>query len=215
MSDTTHWQTVYETKRSDEVSWYRPHLDRSLALVDGLALGKDARILDAGAGASTLVDDLLARGFEHLTLLDLSAAALEVTRARLGARASQVTFLVGDAAEPLVADASIDLWHDRAVFHFQTDPARRSTYVERIARAGRSRDPRDLRARRPRALQQPARRALRRRRPARRARPALRARARRARGAHDAQGRHAVVHVPRRTPRLNEDDGPRTRPTLD
>jgi SAM-dependent methyltransferase len=137
MSDTTHWQTVYETKRSDEVSWYRPHLDRSLALVDGLALGKDARILDAGAGASTLVDDLLARGFEHLTLLDLSAAALEVTRARLGTRASQVTFLVGDAAEPLVADASIDLWHDRAVFHFQTDPARRSTYVERIARAVR------------------------------------------------------------------------------
>lgn len=137
MSDTTHWQTVYETKRSDEVSWYRPHLDRSLALVDGLALSRDARILDAGAGASTLVDDLLARGFEHLTLLDLSAAALEVTRARLGARASQVTFLVGDAAEPLVPEGSIDLWHDRAVFHFQTDPVKRSAYVERIARAVR------------------------------------------------------------------------------
>lgn len=135
MSDTTHWQTVYETKRSDEVSWYRPHLDRSLALVERLALSKDARILDAGAGASTLSDDLLARGFEHLTLLDLSAAALEVTRARLGPRASSVTFLVGDASEPLVPDGSIDLWHDRAVFHFQTDPVKRSRYVERIARA--------------------------------------------------------------------------------
>lgn len=137
MTDAAHWEAVYGSKRTDEVSWYRPHLDRSLALVDGLALTKDARILDAGAGASTLVDDLLARGFEHLTLLDLSVAALEVTRARLGARASQVTFLVGDAAEPLVADGSIDLWHDRAVFHFQTDPVKRSTYVERIARAVR------------------------------------------------------------------------------
>jgi SAM-dependent methyltransferase len=137
MSDTTHWQTVYETKRTDEVSWYRPHLDRSLALVDGLALGEDARILDAGAGASTLADDLLARDFRHLTLLDLSRAALEVTRARLGARADEVTFLVGDACEALVPDGSIDLWHDRAVFHFQTDSVKRSTYVERIARAVR------------------------------------------------------------------------------
>jgi SAM-dependent methyltransferase len=137
MSESTHWQTVYETKRSDEVSWYRPHLDRSIALIDGLALPTDAQVLDAGAGASTLVDDLLARGFEHLTLLDLSAAALEVTRARLGERATRVTFLVGDACERLVPDASIDLWHDRAVFHFQTDPVKRSTYVERIASAVR------------------------------------------------------------------------------
>jgi SAM-dependent methyltransferase len=137
MTDAAHWEAVYGAKRADEVSWYRPHLDRSLALIDALALSKNAHVLDAGAGASTLVDDLLARGFTALTLVDLSKAALEVTRARLGPRGASVRFLVGDASAPLVPDASVDLWHDRAVFHFQTDPAKRSTYVERIARAVR------------------------------------------------------------------------------
>ncbi len=137
MSVTEHWQAVYAAKKVDEVSWYRPHLDRSLALIESLALAKDAHVLDAGAGASTLADDLLARGFTRLTLVDLAAAALDVTRARLGARSERVTFLAGDASTPLVADASVDLWHDRAVFHFLTDPARRDAYVEQLARSVR------------------------------------------------------------------------------
>lgn len=135
MGSGTHWQEVYSRKRANEVSWYQPHLERSLALLDALALSPDAHVLDAGGGASTLVDDLLDRGFTHLTVLDLAEAALEATRARLGDRAERVTLLAGDATDALVPDGSVDLWHDRAVFHFQTIPAKRSAYVERIAHA--------------------------------------------------------------------------------
>ncbi len=89
---TGHWERIYRTQASDRVSWYAPHLNRSLELVESAGLGADkARIIDVGGGASTLVDDLLERGFKNITVMDISAAALETTKERLGHRAADVS----------------------------------------------------------------------------------------------------------------------------
>lgn len=132
---TTHWQTVYGTKATTEVSWYRPHLELSLGFIERAGLSRDAAILDVGAGASTLVDDLLDRGFTNVSLLDVSEKALEVTRTRLGERGALVKWLVGDVTTLELPRHSIDFWHDRAVFHFLTDPAARRRYVALVQHA--------------------------------------------------------------------------------
>lgn len=136
MSSSKHWDEVY-ARKGERVSWFRPALERSLAIVDGLGLGAGARAIDVGAGSSTLVDGLLDRGFEGVSVVDLSEVALERTRARLGARAEQVEFIVGDITEIELPVDAYDLWHDRAVFHFLTDPEARAAYVRQILRAVR------------------------------------------------------------------------------
>lgn len=132
-STRSHWDQVYEHKPSHVVSWYRPHLDRSLSWIDGLARPSDA-LVDVGGGASTLVDDLLARDFRDITVLDVSGAALQAARTRLGPRAGQVRWIEADVADwrPVRRHA---VWHDRAVFHFMTTPAQRAAYVATL-RAG-------------------------------------------------------------------------------
>jgi SAM-dependent methyltransferase len=142
MSDDTntrrrHWEQVYTTKPATGVSWYAPHLERSLELIERAAGGRDARIIDVGGGASTLVDDLLDRGYRALTVLDLSEQALDVAKARLGARARDVTWLAADATTVALPDAAYDVWHDRAVFHFLVDRRARERYVARVLRAVR------------------------------------------------------------------------------
>ena len=129
MTDTQHWESVYGSKAPDTVSWYRPHLERSTAWIDACRLASDARIVDVGGGASTLVDDLLARGFVDVTVVDLSAAALAIAQSRLGAAADTVRWVAGDATAQLFEPKSIDFWHDRAVFHFLVDPGRRDGYL--------------------------------------------------------------------------------------
>jgi SAM-dependent methyltransferase len=129
-----HWEGVYERKRPDEVSWYRPHLEQSLGFIDSAGLAPDAAIVDVGGGASTLVDDLLARGYTNVTAIDISARAIESAKARLGDRARQVRWLVADVAEADLGSAVYDLWHDRAVFHFLRDDERRR-YVAALRRA--------------------------------------------------------------------------------
>ena len=138
MGREAHWDGVYTRKGRDEVSWYRAHLERSLAWIEAYAPGHGAHVVDMGAGASTLVDDLLERGFTRVSAADLSAVALEVSRERLGARAESVRWVVGDATEALLEDASVDLWHDRAVFHFLVEPERRDAYVDQVRRCVRS-----------------------------------------------------------------------------
>lgn len=134
MSKAEHWDEVYASK-GERVSWFRPSLDRSLKIIDGLALPTGATAIDVGAGTSTLVDDLLARGLARVTLVDLSAVALDTTRARLGPRAEQVELLVGDITELELPANAYDLWHDRAVFHFLTDPEARAAYVRQVLHA--------------------------------------------------------------------------------
>ena len=123
----SHWEDVYGRKPGNEVSWFRPHLERSLGWIARLATPSDA-VIDIGAGASTLVDDLLDRGFSDLTVLDVSGAALAVTRTRLGDRAGKVCWIEADitAWRP---ERRYDVWHDRAAFHFMTTPAHQEAYV--------------------------------------------------------------------------------------
>jgi ubiquinone/menaquinone biosynthesis C-methylase UbiE len=135
MSRVAHWQDVYRTKAADRVSWYRPHLDVSLELLELAGLRADIRLIDVGGGASTLVDDLLARGLRRITVLDVSAEALAIARRRLGGPASMVTWIACDVLRAELPDAAYDLWHDRAVLHFLTDPADASAYAARAARA--------------------------------------------------------------------------------
>jgi SAM-dependent methyltransferase len=130
-----HWEQVYQTKPPTEVSWYRPHLDVSLQLIDGAGVPLDAPIIDVGAGESTLVDDLIARGYRRLSVLDISAIALDVTKARLGTDAERVSWLLGDVRTFPFGPAQYDIWHDRAVFHFLTDAADRAAYVRQVMRA--------------------------------------------------------------------------------
>jgi Methylase involved in ubiquinone/menaquinone biosynthesis len=130
-----HWETVYRTKAPDAVSWYRPHLDTSLALIERAAPDRNAAVLDVGGGASTLVDDLLARGYRDLSVLDISAAALNVARERLGEAADKVTWLAADLLDAPLPQARYDLWHDRAVFHFLTEAEQRAHYLRQLARA--------------------------------------------------------------------------------
>lgn len=130
-----HWDRVYERKGPERVSWFQPSLRLSLRLIEEIGLPTSARIIDVGGGASTLVDDLLARGFRHLTVLDLSGKALEEARRRLGPRADEVTWIEGDILEAELPTAGYDLWHDRAVFHFLTDAEARRRYVAQAHRA--------------------------------------------------------------------------------
>lgn len=132
-----HWEKVYQTKASDTVSWFQEHATRSLEMIRSIDQAAKAQIIDIGGGASTLVDDLLASGFSHLSVLDLSASALEVARARLGSLAPHVTWIAGDITTVELPAHAYDIWHDRAVFHFLTDPADRMAYVRQVMKAVR------------------------------------------------------------------------------
>ncbi|WP_266158659.1 class I SAM-dependent methyltransferase [Dyella silvatica] len=138
VSDPSHWNAVYSEKGEAQTSWFRPHLDESLRLIDGLHLPLSSALLDVGGGRATLVDDLLARGFGEVSVLDLSDAALTESRQRLGTQASAVQWLVGDVTAVELQAAHYVLWHDRAVFHFLTAPVAQAAYVAAATRAVRA-----------------------------------------------------------------------------
>lgn len=129
-----HWEQVYRTKATNDVSWYQARPEVSLKLIEACGVGKDQAIVDVGGGASVLVDFLLGAGFTRLAVLDISGAALEHARQRLGARAGQVEWVEADVTRFDPA-RRFDLWHDRAVFHFLTDKADRERYVEALKRS--------------------------------------------------------------------------------
>ena len=135
MSDrTTHWDNVYATKGEAEVSWFQDSPATSLEMIRAASPDHDAAIIDIGGGASRLVDALLQDGYQHLTVLDLSANALAATKRRIGAAGSSVDWIVADATS-WQPRRSYDVWHDRAAFHFLTDPRDRAAYVERLRSA--------------------------------------------------------------------------------
>jgi 2-polyprenyl-3-methyl-5-hydroxy-6-metoxy-1,4-benzoquinol methylase len=133
----SHWEKVYATKTSDAVSWYRRHLETSLALIERAVPERSASIIDVGGGESTLVDDLLLRGYANITVLDVSQGAIDVARSRLGSAADQVHWIAADIAKVELEPRAYDLWHDRAVFHFLTLPEQRTAYVRQVARSVR------------------------------------------------------------------------------
>jgi 2-polyprenyl-3-methyl-5-hydroxy-6-metoxy-1,4-benzoquinol methylase len=135
MDVKTHWEKVYTTKEPEAVSWYRTHLETSLALIERAAHSRSVSIIDIGGGESTLVDDLLARGCENITILDVSQTALDVTKKRLGLLAEQVKWIVADITQVQLESFAYDVWHDRAVFHFLTSIEQRAAYVRNVAKA--------------------------------------------------------------------------------
>ena len=135
MDAKSHWENVYTTKTPDRVSWYRAHLETSLALIERSARDRSASIIDVGGGESTLVDDLLARGFRNVTVLDVSQVAIETTKKRLGQIADRVHWLVADATQVELEPKAYDVWHDRAVFHFLTDAQQRMAYIRQVVRS--------------------------------------------------------------------------------
>ena len=135
MNTQIHWERVYGAKAPDQVSWFRPHLETSLSFIQRSAPDRSARIIDVGGGESTLVDDLLARGYCNLTILDISQTAINVTKARLGALADRVEWLVADITRADLPPNAYDIWHDRAVFHFLTATANRAAYVESVKKS--------------------------------------------------------------------------------
>ncbi|MFH0794430.1 MAG: class I SAM-dependent methyltransferase [bacterium] len=129
MDREKHWQGVYRSKSADQVSWYAPHLDRSLAMIQALA-DPVSEIIDVGGGASTLADDLLKSGYTKVSVLDVSSDSLEIAKRRLGSRAEAITWIVADITQTRLPPERYDVWHDRAVFHFLTDAADRRAYAE-------------------------------------------------------------------------------------
>ena len=135
MDGKDHWESVYGHHKPDSVSWYRPHLDQSLRFIDAAGLSVHSPIIDVGGGTSTLVDDLMDRSFSDITVLDISPGAIREATERLGRRAAQVQWLVGDITEMALPEHHYDFWHDRAVFHFLHDPRSRQRYVAAVRHA--------------------------------------------------------------------------------
>ncbi|MEK9743376.1 MAG: class I SAM-dependent methyltransferase [Gammaproteobacteria bacterium] len=133
-SRKTHWEQVYQDKPVDQVSWFQREPRRSLELIEASGMSKDAPIIDVGAGASVLVDQLLLNGYTDLSVLDISKNALDISKRRLGNHATDVAWLVDDVTE-FQPGRSYALWHDRAVFHFLTDPSQQSAYRSALMRA--------------------------------------------------------------------------------
>jgi trans-aconitate methyltransferase len=129
-----HWEKVYTTKAESEVSWFQETPALSLELIELVGARQNSAIIDIGGGASRLVDNLVSRGYEDVTVLDLSAAALASARSRIGDQADRVTWLTVDVTvwEP---SRIYDVWHDRAAFHFLTEPNDQAAYVARLRRA--------------------------------------------------------------------------------
>lgn len=130
-----HWEQVYTTKTTSGVSWFQEHARQSVQLIEQAGVARDAGIIDVGGGASTLVDDLLDEGYTKVTVLDLSKAALAASQSRLGQRADDVSWLVGDITRLKLPRHAYHVWHDRAVFHFLTLPQEREAYVQAVLRA--------------------------------------------------------------------------------
>jgi ubiquinone/menaquinone biosynthesis C-methylase UbiE len=135
MESKSHWEQVYQTKAPDAVSWYAPHLDTSLKLIQQAAHDKNAAIIDVGGGEATLVDDLLDHEHERISVLDISQTAIDVARKRLGAKGTKVTWYCSDITTATLPESYFDVWHDRAVFHFLTSEEDRQKYVRQVMRS--------------------------------------------------------------------------------
>lgn len=135
MERKSHWEGVYASRQPTEVSWYQAEPTRSLQLLRDAGAGPDTAVIDIGGGDSTFVDGVLAAQLGRVTVLDISGAALSRAQARLGARASEVSWIEADVTRVQLPAQAFDVWHDRAVFHFLTRAEDRARYVATAAAA--------------------------------------------------------------------------------
>lgn len=129
-----HWETIYQTKQPNEVSWTQEVPTVSLAFVHQFKVPKSARIIDIGGGDSKLVDWLLKEGYTHVSVLDISSAAIQRAKMRLGTESDKITWIISDILDFRPSE-KYDLWHDRAAFHFQTNPIHINQYLEIVKNA--------------------------------------------------------------------------------
>lgn len=125
----SHWENIYQTKLLNEVSWFQPKPDTSLNFIHEFNMSKSAKVIDVGGGDSFLVDHLLDLGFENLTVLDISEAAIERAKERLGSKSDKVKWIVSDVLN-FLPEEKYDFWHDRAAFHFLTDEQDVQLYLQ-------------------------------------------------------------------------------------
>lgn len=137
MAAREHWEAVYATSSPTEVSWFQREPRVSLELIERVAPDRGSAIIDVGGGASTLVDDLLSRGYRKVTVLDIAPAALDAARNRLGSAAANASWVAADVLVYSFPPHSVDVWHDRATFHFLTSAQDRRKYVAQVERAVR------------------------------------------------------------------------------
>lgn len=137
MDTRSHWEQIYKSKRPEQLSWFQQEATLSHELITLLAPAHNAHIIDVGAGASTLVDGLLATGYRRITALDLSVSALAEAQNRLGHVGATVKWMPADVLSVSLPSSTFDVWHDRAVFHFLTDASDRTHYVNQVRRTVR------------------------------------------------------------------------------
>jgi trans-aconitate methyltransferase len=124
-----HWETIYQTKELKDVSWFQPTPETSLSFLKQFNIPRAAKIIDIGGGDSFFVDNLLDLGYQNITVLDISVAALNKAKQRLGDRADKVKWIVADAATFRPTE-KYDFWHDRAAFHFLTQEYEIENYLD-------------------------------------------------------------------------------------
>ncbi len=129
-----HWETIYHTKELKDVSWFQPTPDTSLSFFKQFNIPTSAKIIDIGGGDSFLVDNLLNLGYQDLTVLDISAAALDKAKQRLGNQADKVKWIVADSAT-FKPTEQYDFWHDRAAFHFLTQELEIENYLDTVQKS--------------------------------------------------------------------------------
>jgi 2-polyprenyl-3-methyl-5-hydroxy-6-metoxy-1,4-benzoquinol methylase len=130
-----HWESVYQSKQPDAVSWFQEHAKRLLEIIRSIGGSKSASVIDVGGGASPLADALLSEGFQHVSVLDLSKSALEVAKKRLGQLGHHVDSIAGGIRTVVLPEQAFDIWHDRVVFHFLTAIKDREAYVRQAMKA--------------------------------------------------------------------------------
>lgn len=124
----THWNETYSSKAENQVSWFQVKPERSLDLITAAARDRAAPIIDIGGGASRLADMLLELGYRDITVLDIAETGLSRTKARLGAQADKLAWVVADVTQ-WQPQRTWQVWHDRAVFHFLTEPEAQDAYI--------------------------------------------------------------------------------------
>jgi ubiquinone/menaquinone biosynthesis C-methylase UbiE len=129
-----HWETIYQTKELKDVSWFQPTPETSLSFLKQFNIPTTAKIIDIGGGDSFLVDNLLDLGYQDITILDISAIAINKAKQRLGDRADKVKWIVADAATFRPTE-KYDFWHDRAAFHFLTQEQEIESYLDTVQKS--------------------------------------------------------------------------------
>jgi 2-polyprenyl-3-methyl-5-hydroxy-6-metoxy-1,4-benzoquinol methylase len=135
MQAKEHWERIYSTKSPDSVSWFQERAEQSLRIIRETGSPRSVAVIDVGGGASVLVEDLLNDGYSDITVLDLSAAALDTARKRLDQRAKEIKWIEADITNADLPYHAYDIWHDRAVFHFLTSTEQRRAYVDAVMRS--------------------------------------------------------------------------------